>query len=131
MRAKNVIVFACVVFGAFGFYIIFGMLTASLFVHRSGNVAVEGNAVWVFLAGAAAVTYGTLAAAGAVLCRLMDSAVPLRWCLALGLLFASAYAALSATHSPQVSPWPMLQAILLLVAPVIGGYVMKRKMGNS
>jgi hypothetical protein len=131
MRANNLTVFVCVVFGAFGFYVIFGMLTAFLFVHRSGNVAVEGNAAWGFLAVAAAVTYGTLAAAGAVLCRLIDSTVPLKWCLALGLLFASAYAALSATHSPQGSPWPMHQAILLLVAPVIGGYVMKLKMVKS
>ena len=130
MRAKNLLVFVCVVFGAFGLYVIAGILTTPLFVHRSGHAAVEGNAVWVTIAIAAAVTYGTLAAAGAVLCRLIDSTVPLRWCLALGLLFASAYAALSAMYSPDGSPWPLHQGIFLLIAPVIGGYIMKRKMAN-
>jgi uncharacterized membrane protein YfcA len=130
MRAKNLVGFVCVVLGAFGAYVLFGMVTTSLVVHRSGAVAVEGNSVWVFLAIAAAGTYGILAAAGAVLWRLLDSNVPLKWCLALGLLFASAYTALSATYAPDGSPWPIRQVIFLIVASVIGGYVMKRKTAN-
>jgi hypothetical protein len=50
--------------------------------------------------------------------------------VALGLLFASAYAALSATYLRDGSAWRLYQVIFLVIAPVVGGYLMKRKMTN-
>jgi hypothetical protein len=73
---------------------------------------------------------------GAVLFRLVDSEVPLKWCLGLGCLYAGSYfsfAIVAFSKTPNmvvpsiVSLIPLiLIGVGMLITPVFGGYQAKR-----
>jgi hypothetical protein len=73
---------------------------------------------------------------GAVLYRLIDSEVPLKWCLGLGCLYAGSYflfAVVAFSKTPNivvpsiVSLIPLILVGLgMLITPVIGGYQVRR-----
>jgi hypothetical protein len=78
---------------------------------------------------------GVLIVSGAILCRLVDSAVPLKWCLALGSMFSGSYflfMSIAFSKAPNLNATflSLVPAICLglglLIAPVIGGYQTKR-----
>ena len=133
MRDKNGIVFICVVFAALGAYIVLSIATQIWIGPQPGRVDSisifsqfqQIGLVW---------RYGVLVIAGAVLCRLVDSPVPLKWCLGLGLLFAGIH------FLPWLSFWPQmpqaaapfsLHAFTVgrgfgdVVAPVVGAGLVK------
>jgi len=87
MRGKNGIVFICVVFVALGAYIVLSIATQIWIGPPPGRIA-SISIFSQFLQIDLVSRYGALVIAGAVLCRLVDSPVPLKWCLGLGLFFA-------------------------------------------
>ena len=73
---------------------------------------------------------------GTVLFRLVDSEVPLKWCLGLGCLYAGSYfsfAIVAFSKTPNIAV-PSIVSLLpliligvgMLVTPVIGGYQANR-----
>lgn len=134
MRGKNGIVFICVVFAAFGAYVVLSVATQMWLAPQPAHGITKSH-LPDLLALDLITRYGVLAIAGAVLCRLVDSPVPLKWCLGLGLVFAAFHLL------PWLFFWPRMSATAIapsfyffnvadsvghVAAPVIGGYLVKR-----
>lgn len=125
-----------VAFAAFGANI---FIKALLFGSWSNSAAAGGKVVSVSamsLLLPQLVSLGVLMMSGAVLFRLVDSEVPLKWCLGLGCLYAGSYflfavVAFSKTPNLVVPSMLSLMPLILigvgmLIVPVIGGYQAKR-----
>jgi hypothetical protein len=76
------------------------------------------------------------ALAGALLCRFVDSAVPLKWCLGLGVIFAGMYLLPFLLFRPpeahvnvpaRVWLFTVAEALGYALVPVLGGYLVKRR----
>jgi hypothetical protein len=134
MRGKNGIVFTCVVFAAWGAYIVLSIATQMWLgpQHPHGIT----NSPWpAFLILDLITRYTVLIIAGAVLCSLVDSLVPLKWCLGLGLFFAAVHLLpwLFFPRMPQNSLplsfylFNIANSVGHVVAPIVGGYFVKRR----
>jgi hypothetical protein len=135
VRTKNFISFVCVAFAALGLHIVLSVVMQALLAPQStGGVAQLSGPT--FLALEFIVRYGVLFIAGAVLCRLIDSVVPLKWCLGLGLLFAVVgllpwlfwRPPMRDPLSPNVYLFNIGYVMGHLIAPVLGGYFVKRSL---
>jgi hypothetical protein len=136
LRARNVFYVIGVAFAAFGANI---FLKALLFGSWTSHSVAGGKVASVSVTSlflAQLVSLGVLTTSGAVLFRLVDSEVPLKWCLGLGCLYAGSYflfAIIAFSKTPNlvvpsiVSLIPLiLIGVGMLVTPVIGGYQAKR-----
>ena len=73
--------------------------------------------------------YAVLFGCGMVLFRILNSEVPLKWCLALGALYGGGYLILtldSQAWSTGGIFWPGLFCLGLLLSPILGGIQAKR-----
>jgi len=135
MRTKNIVFLICVVFFALGAYVFLEGIVETWIVPLpvAGVGGFNGLGVMLprLLTG-----FGVLAASGAILCSVVESAVPLKWCLALGSIYGIAYVLL-AVAGPIISPRAhqslggVLIALLvgfgMSIAPIIGGVLIKRR----
>jgi hypothetical protein len=134
VRGKNVIVLVCVVFAAFGVYVVLSVATQAWL--RPQTINGSANTHLPDLLSLDLITrFGVLAASGAALCRLVDSPVPLKWCLGLGLVFAAVNLLPWLFFWPRMSHSAIAPSFYLfnvanvighVVAPVVGGYFVKR-----
>ena len=136
MRARNVFSAIGVAFAAFGANI---FLKALLFGSWSSHSAAGGKLESVSIMSlflSPLVSLGVLMLSGAVLFRLVDSEVPLKWCLGLGCVYAGSYflfAIVAFSKTPNIAV-PSIVSLLpliligvgMLITPVIGGYQAKR-----
>jgi hypothetical protein len=128
MRFINVLILLAVLFGAVWLYIYveefarwIGVLDLGRSFDSTWELVIKSIIPHVLI------IYLVLAVAGAVLCYFVDSEVPLKWCLALG--FLCALANLSAFSSASIK-WVFINTLIslgMLVAPVLGGYQIKRR----
>jgi hypothetical protein len=128
MRFINVLIFLAVIFGAVWLYIYveefakwIGILDFRVTFDSTWELLIKSIIPHVLI------IYLVLAVAGAALCYFVDSSVPLKWCLALG--FSCALANLLAFSSPSMR-WVLINTSIslgMLVAPVLGGYQIKRR----
>ena len=134
MRARNIALLVSVWFAAFGAYVVINVGGQILFspTHINGHVEPSFSTIrHLHYIGSFVVT----ALAGALLCRFVDSAVPLKWCLGLGMLFAGTYLLPffllrppTAHVNVPASVWlfTVADALGYALAPVFGGYIVKR-----
>jgi hypothetical protein len=135
MRTKNIVFLICVVFFALGAYVFLEGIVETWIV-RSTVAGVGGVTIPQVLLARLLTGFAALTASGAILCGLVESAVPLKWCLALGSIYGIAYVLL-AVAAPIISPrghqslGAVLTALLvgfgMLIAPIIGGVLVKRR----
>jgi hypothetical protein len=135
LRTRNVFSLIGVAFAAFGANI---FLIALLFGSWSNHTAANGKVAAVSITSLILprlIPFAVLIVSGAALFRLVDSPVPLKWCLGLGCLYAGFYflfAIVAFVKTPNIDPSfvsliPLiLIGIGLLITPVIGGYQAKR-----
>jgi|HubBroStandDraft_6_1064221.scaffolds.fasta_scaffold787836_1 hypothetical protein len=135
MRARNIVLFVLVCFAAFGAYIVINLGGQVLFspTHNNGHVQASSSTIrQLHFIGSFVVT----ALAGASLCRFVDSAVPLKWCLGLGVIFAGMYLLpLLLLRPPEahvnvparVWLFTVAEALGYVLVPVLGGYLVKRR----
>lgn len=98
---------------------------------------VSANAMLLHHLPGLLVTYAVLAAGGMALAMFVDSAVPLKWCLGLGAIFALLYLSGGifglvkyAATGASLAPSLLITATIgfsYLVAPIVGGYIIKRR----
>jgi hypothetical protein len=137
MRARNIVLLVCVWLAAIAAYTIITLAGQIWFSPRPFNGQihvspdVKGPIHYV-------ASFVVLTLSGAVLCRFIDSPVPLKWCLGLGLTFAVIHMAPGFLVGPPIPAAYNVGFALLLNAaitiayallPVIGGYFVKRR-GN-
>jgi hypothetical protein len=135
MRARNIALLVSVWFAAFGAYVVINVGGQILFspTNINGHVAPSSSTISrLHFVGSFVVT----ALAWAVLCRFVDSAVPLKWCLGLGALFSGTYLLPFFLFRPPAahanvpaSAWLYTVAVTLgyALVPVLGGYLVKRR----
>ena len=135
MRARNIALLVSVWFAAFGAYVVINVGGQILFspTHINGHVEPSFSTIrHLHFLGSFVVT----ALAGALLCRFVDSAVPLKWCLGLGVLFVATYLFPFFLPRPPAahvivpaSAWLFTVAVTVGYAlmPVLGGYIVKRR----
>jgi hypothetical protein len=135
MRARNIALLVSVWFAAFGAYVVINVGGQILFspTHINGHVEPSFSTIrHLHFIGSFVVT----ALAGALLCRFVDSAVPLKWCLGLGVLFVATYLLPFFLPRPPAAHVDVpASARLFTVAvtvgyalvPVLGGYLVKRR----
>jgi hypothetical protein len=136
MRAKNAALLVVIAFSIVGAYFILGAIVNSWLTPLPKGM-VSANAMLMHNLPGLLVGYGVLAAGGVVLTMFVDSAVPLKWCLSLGAIFALLYLSggifgLAKYGATRESFWPSLLIIgaisfSYLLAPIFGGYVLKRR----
>jgi hypothetical protein len=144
MRVRNIVLFVCVWLAAYGMYMIVNIAGQILFSPVSINVhfspiSINGQ-VHASSVTEARLHFGgsfvVAALAGALLCRFVDSAVPLKWCLGLGLIFAGTHLlpyflsdAPVAPGNMPASAWQFTLPLALgyALAPVLAGYLVKRR----
>jgi hypothetical protein len=128
VRFINVLIFLAVIFGAAWLYI-----CLEEFAKWIGAVEIRGTyksmseLVLKTDIPQALIAYTVLSVCGAVLCYFLDSSVPLRWCFCLGL--PCAVANTLGFFTPYLQ-WVLLNTVIslgMLVAPVFGGYLIKRR----
>ena len=135
MRARNIALLVSVWLAAFGAYVIINVGGQILFspTHINGHVESSFSTIrHLHFIGSFVVT----AFAGALLCRFVDSVVPLKWCLGLGLLFAGTYLLVGSPGTElefavnvPASVWLSTVAVTLgyALVPVLSGYLVKRR----
>jgi hypothetical protein len=135
MRARNIALLVCAWFAAYGAYLFIDIAGQLWLFPKPVNRHDAASLVTVLLVhfgGGFVVT----ALAGAVLCRFVASAVPLNWCLGLGLLYAATHLLPFVFLRPPVpaanlpaSAWLFNASIAIgyAIAPVLGGYMVKRR----
>jgi hypothetical protein len=135
MRARNIVLFICVWFAAYGAYVVISLGGQVLF----SPTPINGHINPSFVAVARLHFVGSFvvaAFAGAILCRFVDSEVPLKWCLGLGLVFAGTHLLPYFLLRPPVAPanfpasaWLFTVSLALgyALVPVLGGYLVKRR----
>jgi len=135
MRARNIVLLILVWFAAFGLFVIINFGGQILFspTHINGQVKASASTIQhLHYFGGFVVT----ALAGALLCRFVDSAVPLKWCLGLGVLFVGTYLVpfflflpptAYAKTSASVWLFSVAEALGYALIPVLGGYLVKRR----
>jgi hypothetical protein len=132
---KNSVLLICIAFCALGAYVFLeGIVETWIIPLAVGGVG--GFTVLEVMLPRLLTGFGVLAASGAILCGLVESAVPLKWCLALGSVYGIAYVLL-AVAAPVISPRAhqsfagVLIALAagfgMLIAPIIGGALVKRR----
>jgi hypothetical protein len=128
VRFINVLIFLAVIFGAAWLYIYLEEFAKWIGVvefqgtHRSMSELILKKDI-----PQAPIAYTVLSICGAVLCYFLDSSVPLKWCFALGL--PCAVANILGFSSPHIE-WVLLNTVIslgMLVAPIFGGYLIKRR----
>ena len=131
MSTKNLVLFACIVLASLGGYTLLTVVVQLGFLPKPK--AVQSGLPALVIAHFI-VSYGVLVAAGAALCAFLNSVVPLRWCLALGLLFAALHLApfVIFYSRPEVIfrlsnlLFNLAIALGYVIAPIMGGYLVKR-----
>jgi hypothetical protein len=128
VRFINVLIFPAVIFGAAWLYIYLEEFAKWIGAAEfRGTYKSMSELLLKTDIPKALVAYTVLSVSGAVLCYFLDSSVPLRWCFALGLLCPVANTL--GFSSPYIR-WVILNAVIslgMLVAPVFGGYLIKRR----
>ena len=128
MRFINVLIFLAVIFGAAWLYIYLEEFAKWIgAVEFAGTFRSTSELLLKTVIPQVLIVYTVLAVCGAVLCYFLDSAVPLKWCFALGLVCAVAN--LFAFSSASIE-WVLLNTVIslgMLAAPVFSGYQIKRR----
>jgi hypothetical protein len=128
MRFINVLIFLAVIFGAAWLYIYLEEFANWIgAVEFAGTFRSMSELLLKTVIPQVLIVYTVLAVCGAVLCYFLDSAVPLKWCFALGLICAVAN--LLAFSSASIE-WVLINTVVslgMLVAPVFSGYQIKRR----
>jgi hypothetical protein len=128
VRFINVLIFLAVIFGAAWLYIYL-----EEFAKWIGAVEIRGTnkSMSELLLKTdipqALIAYTVLSVCGAVLCYFLDSSVPLRWCFGLGFLCAVANTLGFSTPYIHLVLLNTVISLGMLVAPVFGGYLIKRR----
>jgi hypothetical protein len=136
VRAKNTALFVVIAFSIVGAYFILGAIVNSWLTPLPKGV-VSANAMLLHHLPGFLVAYGVLAAGGMALAMFVDSAVPLKWCLGLGAVFALLYLSVGifglvkyAATGASLAPSVLIVATIsfsYLVVPIVGGYIIKRR----
>jgi hypothetical protein len=128
VRFINVLIFLAVIFGAVWLYIYLEEFAKWIgAVEFRGTYRSMSELVLKTDIPQALVAYTVLSVSGAVLSYFLDSSVPLKWCFALGLPCAVVSVLGFSSASIQ---WVLLNTVIslgMLVAPVFGGYLIKRR----
>jgi hypothetical protein len=135
MRARNIVLLVLVCFAALGAYIVINVGGQVLFspTHANGQVQASSSTIrQLHFIGSFVVS----ALAGALLSRFVDSAVPLKWCLGLGVIFAGTYLLPFLLLHPSEAHVDVPARVWLItvedalsyaLVPVLGGYLVKRR----
>jgi len=135
VRARNIALFICVWFAACGAYVVINIGGQIIFSPTPINGHINPSVVTVARLHFVG-SFVVAALAGALLCRFVDSEVPLKWCLGLGLIFAGTHLLPYFFLRPPVAPanfpasaWLFTVSLALgyALAPVLGGYLVKRR----
>jgi len=133
MRARNIVLLVLVCFAAFGAYVVINVGGQVLFspTHTNGHLQASFSTIrHLHFIGSFVVT----ALSGALLSRFVDSAVPLKWCLGLGVIFAGTYLLPFLLLRPpeahvnvpaRVWLFTVAEALGYALVPVLGGYLVK------
>jgi hypothetical protein len=134
MRTKNVVFLGCVACFALGAYVFLeGIVETWIIPLRLAAAGAPGVQVMLprLLTG-----FAVLGASGAILCALVESAVPLKWCLGLGSIYGIGYVLLAGA-APIVLPRvhqsiggvliSLVVGFGMLTAPIIGGFLVKHR----
>jgi hypothetical protein len=134
MRSKNIVLLVSVWFAALGAYVVTDVGGQILFspTHTNGHIEASSSTILHLHFG---VSFVVAVLAGAVLCRVVESQVPLKWCLGLGTLFACMHllpivllsSPLAVKVSPSVWIFNVAEALAYTLLPVFGGYFVKRR----
>jgi hypothetical protein len=128
VRVINILIFLTVIFGAFWLYIYLEEFARWIgAVEFRASFSSMSDLVLKTVIPQVLIDYTVLAVCGAALCFFLDTSVPLKWCFALGLLCAVAN--LLAFSSASIA-WVISNTMIslgMLVAPVFGGYEIKRR----
>jgi hypothetical protein len=128
VRLINVLIFLAVIFGAFWLYIYLEEFAKWIgAVEFRGSYRSTSELILKTDIPQALIAYTVLSVCGAVLCYFLDSSVPLKWCVALGLLCT--VVKLLGFSSPYIQ-WVLFNTVIslgMLIAPVFGGYMIKRR----
>jgi hypothetical protein len=128
VRFINVLIFLAVIFGATWLYIYLEEFAKWIgAVEFRGTFGSLSELMLKTVIPQVLIVYTVLAVCGAVLAYFLDSSVPLKWCLALGLLCALGN--LLALSSASIQ-WVILNTMIslgMVVAPVFSGYQIKRR----
>ena len=128
MRFINILIFLAVIFGAAWLYIYLEEFAKWIgAVEFRGTYRSMSELVLKTDIPQALIVYTVLSVGGAVLGYFLDSSVPLKWCFALGLPCAVVNILGFSSASIQ---WVLLNTVIslgMLVTPVFGGYLIKRR----
>jgi hypothetical protein len=128
MRFINVLILAAVIFGAVWFYIYVAEFAKYIgLLDFTGSYGSRSELLLKTIVPHALIVCLVLGAGGAVLCRFVDSPVPLMWCLALGFLCATANLLAFSSRSIEWVLFNTLISLAMLAAPILGGYPIKRR----
>jgi predicted MFS family arabinose efflux permease len=128
VRFINVLIFLAVICGAFWLYVYLEEFAKWIgAVEFQGSYRSTSELIFKTDIPEALIAYTVLSVCGAVLCYFLDSSVPLKWCFALGALCT--VVKLLSFSSPHIQ-WALFNTVIslgMLIAPVFGGYMIKRR----
>jgi hypothetical protein len=128
VRFINVLIFLAVIFGAVWLYIYLEEFAKWIGAVRfGGTFRSTSELVLKVIIPQVLIVYTVLAVGGAILSYFLDSAVPLKWCFALGLICAVGNLLALSFASLE---WVILNTLIslgMLAVPVFSGYQIKRR----
>lgn len=128
MRLINILIFLAVIFGAFWLYIYLEEFAKWIgAVEFRGRFESISELILKTVIPQVLIVYTVLAVGGAMLAYFLNSSVPLKWCLALGLICAVGNMLALSFASIE---WVIVNTLIsagMLVMPVFGGYQIKRR----
>jgi hypothetical protein len=104
MCGRNIALFISVWFAAYGAYIVINIAGQLSFLPKPVNGHDGGSSVVAMLLLHFGGSFVVTTLAGAVLCRFVESAVPLKCCLGLGLFFAATHLLPFVLLRPPMAP---------------------------